>query len=430
MMRGGLVLVSIVGKGIHKVAHEAPKSTSVPSSLLITTFGWNPALARWLRENSDTFVLIQTRIPYGYNGTRPGPIQYRRFSKGTTFASFEVGTKFQALFSSVARISALFLQVVFDLVTMVVVLRSETRFDCVISTNLNPFLPLLRGITQRLILVSGDNYIPIQSDVDVAKNRGKFKLVLNGCASYAVVAIDKLLQDSATEVWYLSKRLFKAKTQTGSRTRSGVAKKIVPLATSYVECESQEKKFKHSVVYLGRVSEGHGLEETIVAMKEVITTFPSATLHLLGGGRPSYFEKLRRIAEQLGISNAVVVYGYVPNERLTEEVLYSYMSRFSVAIAIYTHPQIGYTDPGKVKDYLSSGLPIIASTNIEIAKEIVTESAGIGVDATPDSIAASIKAILSVESDSSKFRAGARTLAAKYDYKRVYGKALADPGYS
>jgi glycosyltransferase involved in cell wall biosynthesis len=318
------------------------------------------------------------------------------------------------------------LQLLLDFVSVGDAFRSRVHFDVVLTTNLNPFIVLTKIRTKRLILVSGDNYVPLRQGPPLEEDSTPIirQSASGRIASFGLVLLDKLLQNNMDEVWYLSRYLRDIKYRCRIATNTHVSRQVVPLATEVRIGQSSLPQSRDSVIYLGRVADGHGLDVSIKAMQSVIAEFPEATLHILGGGIPSYVQSLRRLARQLGLTHHVIFHGYVPNSELPEDSLYDFMAGFSVALAIYSHPQIIFTDPGKIKDYLSCGLPIVVSQNLQMAREITEMGAGIAVPYDAKAIADAINSILVARDSNSPYLKGAVRLASKYDYREVYAKAM------
>jgi glycosyltransferase involved in cell wall biosynthesis len=77
-----------------------------------------------------------------------------------------------------------------------------------------------------------------------------------------------------------------------------------------------------------------------------------------------------------------------------------------------------YGDPSKIKQYLSSGLPVITTNVFEFSKEIKKEKAGIIIDYFSNQDLT--QALKELTKNINLYSKGATKLAKKYYYKNIY----------
>jgi glycosyltransferase involved in cell wall biosynthesis len=115
------------------------------------------------------------------------------------------------------------------------------------------------------------------------------------------------------------------------------------------------------ILHLGQMGAGRGLETFLGAMVEVA---PPAVAVFLGGGAFAYRERLRSLAEGLGIGQRVFFHDPVPPVDI-----YRYASSATIGVALIESACLSYryTLPNKSFEYLHAGLPVVASDIPEMA---------------------------------------------------------------
>ncbi|MGG3467861.1 glycosyltransferase family 4 protein [Neobacillus pocheonensis] len=141
------------------------------------------------------------------------------------------------------------------------------------------------------------------------------------------------------------------------------------LITEDIPSEGDEKK---SAIYIGGITRLRGIVEMVDAM-EVVNQDAPVTLTLAGKFSPESLEE--QVKKQSG-------WKYVDNAGwLTREEVKSYLGQAFVGLVLL-HPEPRYivSYPIKLFEYMSAGIPVIAS-NFPLWKEIVEESqCGLCVD--------------------------------------------------
>ncbi|MBS7644354.1 glycosyltransferase family 4 protein, partial [Candidatus Bathyarchaeota archaeon] len=87
---------------------------------------------------------------------------------------------------------------------------------------------------------------------------------------------------------------------------------IIPNGVSldFIRSVSKEKQ-PLKILYVGRLIEHKHVDWLLAAMKTILTSYPKASLHIIGDGPQRDF--LESYAHELGISNAVRFYGTLSN---------------------------------------------------------------------------------------------------------------------
>jgi glycosyltransferase involved in cell wall biosynthesis len=187
--------------------------------------------------------------------------------------------------------------------------------------------------------------------------------------------MDSTVCKNADEVWDISERI-------DLRRKNRVYPKIVPLSFTDAHLTTDLTAFDpNRIIFVGCLMENQGLDLLCKAMPLITKKHPDAYAWIIGDG--SYRSKLEELKQGLPIS----LLGFVDDEKL----LCRHLSRSAIGYAMFTlkgNQNILCADPGKIKLYAMSGLPIITSKHYKYEFGIVAEE-------TPESIAEAISYLMS-----------------------------------
>jgi glycosyltransferase involved in cell wall biosynthesis len=224
-------------------------------------------------------------------------------------------------------------------------------------------------------------------------------------------AIDRFCVRRCDETWNLSPRMADAR-----RARGIVApQRVVPMG-AYAR-PAREPAEPHRVVFMGSLLEKQGVQHALHALPIVRAEVPDARLLVIGDG--PFRLALERIAGELDLDSAVEFSGYVEDHRQVEELI----AGSGVALAVYDPQEAGFTyfaDPGKIKNYLAMGVPVVATDVAWSARWLADEGAGALVEYEPESIARGILRLL----DDASARTAASDLGALSDWRAVFDGAF------
>jgi len=189
---------------------------------------------------------------------------------------------------------------------------------------------------------------------------------------------------------------------------------LIPIATSETKVKKGKNPHKVKLCFLGVLKKSQGLDFIIDSAQELQATFPGITVEVMGPGiDEGYFKK--KAAQSLLKCN---FYGYV-----TDKEIDNIISHSTIGVAPYLPDpdEVSYYgDPGKVKRYLSLGLPVITTPIHEFTKELESSRAGILVEYGNSKQL--VKAIKKINSNYQTFSKNAADLNKKYFYKDIYPK--------
>jgi len=142
------------------------------------------------------------------------------------------------------------------------------------------------------------------------------------------------------------------------------------------------------IIYAGEISGFRGLEVALMAMPLVIRAEPRARLIIVGKGKAVAEERVARLIDQLGIGGSVVRPGWVPRTELA-----NWMAACDVGLAPFRASKVfDTTISNKIFDYMSVGLPVVATAVRPVAR--ILHETGAGLAARPGSPRALAEAML------------------------------------
>jgi len=176
---------------------------------------------------------------------------------------------------------------------------------------------------------------------------------------------------------------------------------------------SRIDRFK--IGFVGHLREGMGVELLIEVFREIKKKIGKAKLLVIGSGPLE--EEVRRKARGLKVEFT----GFIGDI----DKVYKKLARCAVGVAFYEPGSITYyTDPGKIKVYLSCGLAIVITKVPQVAWEIGEKECGMAVKYDKKEVIRAVVKILKQEKLLKRYRRNAMKLADKYSWDRVFDRAL------
>ena len=216
-------------------------------------------------------------------------------------------------------------------------------------------------------------------------------------------------------VIFVNDRMIRLKRQIGLLIKN---KKypVVSIGTEKVKYKKNDNKDLSKVKFgfIGVLKKSQGLEIVLENAEEIIKHFPGASYEIIGSGPDeNLYKKMAKSSPIL-----VKFYGYVQDSLLNKV-----LSKCHIGIATYVPSESNlsaYGDPGKVKRYLTLGIPVIAPDVFEFSSVIREAKAGIIVDYYKRSEL--INAVRTIIENYNEYSQNAYKLGAKFYYKEIYPK--------
>jgi len=232
--------------------------------------------------------------------------------------------------------------------------------------------------------------------------------------------ICRIAAKSSDCIWNLSPKM------AGIWEQSGVAKVknlVVPggtfiktkIPTSFTSIN------RNDLVYVGHLDQLKGLQLILEAFPAIVGKIPDVKLTIIGTGPLE--RNLKDLVRKLRLEEHVEFLGHIPDYGQLLQLI----SKCAVGLAPYVPDPASYTfyaDPGKIKEYLSCGLPVIITKVPDIAFEIEKNGAGLAINYSRDELVEAVVKLLTDERLFMNCRKNAIKLAAKYDWDTIFNEAF------
>lgn len=325
---------------------------------------------------------------------------------------YEDGNKIQQIITSQVICPA-FIKYIIDIgITWYFLLCIRTKIDiCIALDNLNtlsilPFRKL--GFINKIIFYTID-YMPKRFDNKMLNNIYHF--------------IDKIACYHSDNIWILSERMIDARKQNNVNIKRSARSILLPMGAnlSEIKIRSIRNIHRHTIAFVGYLSEKQGVQLLLQSLPEVISKVPDLKFIIIGQGE--YEPELKKLCNNLHIVNHVIFKGFIDNYKQVTNILCT----SAIGVAPYP-PKLNdytyYTDPGKPKLYLGCGLPVIITDVPAIARIIHSARAGFIVEYSKQSISKALIMLLSDNHIYNEFRSNAIKLSKLYDTNHLISEAF------
>lgn len=125
-----------------------------------------------------------------------------------------------------------------------------------------------------------------------------------------------------------------------------------------------------TILFMGTLFPFAGLENFLSDAADKLRSHPEVTVRVLGSGDAE--DSIRRAIDDHSLHSQVELVGFVPYERLFEEMKDASVAIIPFELLPLTHVAL----PGKVPQYLRAGLPVVA-TPLQGLQELLPEGSGV-----------------------------------------------------
>lgn len=306
-----------------------------------------------------------------------------------------------------------FLQMFHDFVQNIFLsFKTPSRWDLFIGIdNLNAFSGLILKIMGKVKIV-------IYYTIDFSPKRFDNKLI-DTIYHY----IDKICVRFCDQTWNLSPRMAEGREQFFAMDRKIYNRqKLIPHGAYVHKMAILAKKYKFNpfqAVFVGSLVEKQGLQEVFEAIPAVLRKLPKFKLIIAGDG--NYRSNLEELVGKLKISKYAQFLGRVENKEKEKLLVCS-----AIGIATYAPPAsfTYYADPGKIKDYLAAGLPIVLTDISYNVRELQRNGCAKVVSYDKNDISQAILDLLGDKKKASEIRRNVKKYAEQFDWSNIYADAF------
>jgi len=240
--------------------------------------------------------------------------------------------------------------------------------------------------------------------------------------NYLYHFLDRLAVKNSNRVWNLSSVMISEREKRGVGVAYRDKQITVPIGTDISKsAKTFDQIDKQKVVFMGHLREGQGVELIIDAIPEILKKVPAAHVLIIGGGPLE--EKLQKYAKIKKVGKNIEFTGFIKEYSEVEKLL----GDAALAVAPYVDDDSSftkYTDPGKPKDYLASGLPVIITKVSQVAFEIEKKKCGMAINYDKNELVAAIIKLLTNKSLLSEFKTNSLKMAHQYVWDKVFDRAI------
>jgi len=255
--------------------------------------------------------------------------------------------------------------------------------------------------------------------IDYVPNRFK-----NPILNYLYHYFDKQCLKECRIIWNVSPAMVTAREDVKSLYQKNLSPQIiVPLGVWYdrIPRLKLSEKNGNSLIYMGHLIEKQGIDLIINALPFVVKENPSITLTIVGTG--SQEDALKLLVKKRKLSKVVEFKGYVKSHKEVEALI----SQATIGLAMYKPVPENYTyfaDPGKLKNYLAAGVPVILTDVPPIAKALEKNKCAVISEYDPKKLSKVILKLIDDKKMLKLYSDNAIIFAKNYDWNDIFEKAL------
>jgi glycosyltransferase involved in cell wall biosynthesis len=157
-----------------------------------------------------------------------------------------------------------------------------------------------------------------------------------------------------------------------------------------------------------------GVDLVICALLKIIKKIPGISLDIIGMGAGE--NDLKNLTRRLKLTKQVRFYSWMSDRKSFEDKL----STAAIGLALFNtkilDDKIKNADPGKIKDYMLCGLPVITTNALATYKDVEKAEAGIVIDYNENEFINAVCTILSNKKTLETYRKNAHKFVRQFDW--------------
>lgn len=289
-------------------------------------------------------------------------------------------------------------------------LRSSSSFDVVIGVgNLDAFAACM-------IKSFGKAKRSIYYVIDYVPRRFRNKII-----NWLYHWVEQYAASHSDYTWNLSPRMIEARENKWQRIFPNQL--VVPHGVHFKRIK--RVPFSHinkaEIIYMGSLLKKQGIQIVIQSLPAIARKIPNIKLTIIGRG--PYGEDLKKFVQSTHTERYVTFLGYIEKHEEVENRI----AKAAIALALYVKEFDDfsyYADPGKIKNYLGAGVPVIMTDVPHVAREIYRVRCGFIVKYNKEEIIQTLIKFFRNPELLKEYRKNALLFAKHYDWERVFTRAL------
>ena len=188
---------------------------------------------------------------------------------------------------------------------------------------------------------------------------------------------------------------------------------IIPIGTEIIKIAIVSKTKNQPVFgFIGVLKKSHGFGIVFDHAAQLLREFPTLRYEIIGSGPDEEYFKKKALKSKIPTQ----FYGYMEGESFNDVLR---MCTIGIATYIPDPSNVSpFGDPGKIKRYISLGIPVIVTNVIEFAGMIDKTKSGVVIDYNnPDEFVPAVRKILA---NYDIYQKNALMLAQSFYYRRLY----------
>lgn len=254
-----------------------------------------------------------------------------------------------------------------------------------------------------------------------------FPLPPNGIYRYLnriFYLIDSFCLKNSDFIWFTTEGHMIGRENYGYFKRDKYSFSMIPLGLNVRNFISKPEGYynKFSLVYCGVISKYHLIDLLFEVIQDLKQDFPRIKLNMIGSGPDeAYFKDL---ATKMDLTENIRFHGFVEDGEFFSQL----MSDNALGIAFYRDEEnfMKYTEPAKVKFYLSFGVAAIVSKVPLIANELAKKRVCFAVNNDRQEIVRVIKDFISNDELRAEYKTNIGNYIKTIDIDRLLDKAFAE----
>ncbi len=238
--------------------------------------------------------------------------------------------------------------------------------------------------------------------------------------------IDKLAVRFSDETWNLGARMVKARAEGNNMKGKEYKRRQFHMPIGVWMAKIKRKpidKFQaNKLIYAGGFLNYMGIDMVIKALPQILKKIPNCILEIIGRGEEE--GTWRKLAEKLKIEKHIEFHDWLENR----EAFHLRLSSAAIGLAPFNYhildDKVKNADPGKIKDYTSSGLPVITTKAVYTWRDIEKFKCGIIINYNEGEFARAIIKLLTNRQLLLQYRKNALKYASQFDWDKLFKENL------